>query len=248
LGLGLAPLLILIFSSLWFYTHEYKKYAPSYKLVRFSFAKGLMSLGLKFFFIQIGFVIIYQTDNIIIAQLFGPKDVTPYNISFKYFSIIPMFFSIILTPFWSAFTDAWFKKDFEWIKATMKKLKLFWLLLCIVSIIMLLFSNFIFKIWVGKVVVVPFKLSAIISASVILNAWNGIYSHFLNGVGKIKLQLYSGSVGMLLNIPLAIFLGRAIGVSGVVLSIVILSAINMLWGVVQYNKIINNRATGIWGK
>lgn len=246
--LSMMPVVVLIASSLWCYTHEYKRYAPSYKFVRFRFARGLMTLGLKFFIIQIAFIVIFQTDNIVISQLFGPKEVTPYNVAYKYFGIIPMVLGIIMLPFWSAFTEAWIKKDFNWIKQTMKRLKFFWLLLSIVTVIMLVFSNFIFGVWVGKEVIVPISLAAIMAAYVTVNAWNAIYSQFLNGIGKIKLQLYSGILGMILNIPLAILFGKAIGVGGVILASVVLGTINMIWTVIQYNKIINNKASGIWDK
>jgi O-antigen/teichoic acid export membrane protein len=95
--------LVLAASSLWFYNHEYRKYAPSFRYVKFSYARDLMSLGFKFFFIQIASIVIYQTSNIIIAQLFGPEQVTPFNIAYKYFNVISMGFGIIVMPFWSAF-------------------------------------------------------------------------------------------------------------------------------------------------
>ncbi len=67
---SLTPVLVLISSSLWFYTHNYKQYAPSVKFVKFHYARDLMNLGIKFFVIQIASVILYETSNIIIAHLF----------------------------------------------------------------------------------------------------------------------------------------------------------------------------------
>ena len=247
IGLSAAPVLVLIISTIWFYTHEYAKYAPSIKFVKFRFAKGLMTLGLKFFIIQIAFLVLYQTDNIVIAQLFGPKEVTPYNIAYKYFAVVPMVFSIILTPFWSAFTEAWFKNDLEWIKRTMTKLKLFWGILIVVAFLMVVASDVVFRFWVGNQIIVAKSISACMALYVVINAYNGIYSHFLNGVGKIKIQLYSAIFGILLNIPLVIILGKLIGIKGVILANAIFGAVNMIWGTIQYNKIINNKATGIWG-
>ncbi|MEO6455849.1 MAG: oligosaccharide flippase family protein, partial [Ginsengibacter sp.] len=104
LSLGLAPVLVLTASSIWFYKHEYKKYAPSLKYVRFKYAKNLLNLGIQFFIIQGAAIVVFTTDNIIISQLFGPAAVTPYNISYKYFTIILMLFSIIISPLWSSFT------------------------------------------------------------------------------------------------------------------------------------------------
>src|SRR3981081_443958 len=101
--------------------------------------------------------------------------------------------------------------------------------LTIFALIMLIVANFIYKIWVGKEIAVPFDLSVIVSMYVIINAWNAIYSLFLNGVGKIKLQLYVGVFDMLVNVPLAIYLGRKLGVQGIVLSSVILCSKNMIW-------------------
>jgi O-antigen/teichoic acid export membrane protein len=245
---GLAPVIVLIASSIWFYTHHYKLYAPSIKYVKFSFAYDLMSLGLKFFLIQIAAVIFYQTSNIIIAQLFGPAQVTPYNIAFKYFSVIPMFFGILLTPFWSAFTEAWNMNDHIWIKNIMKRLIQSWSILAVIAFVMFLFSSFIYRIWVGKEIVVPMSLSAVIAVYVVLNAWNGIFSHFLNGVGKIKLQLYLALFGSLLNIPLAIFLGKSLGIYGIILSTTLISLMASVVTPLQYNKIINNKAKGIWAK
>ena len=248
LTLGFAPVLVLLASSIWYYSHDYRKYTPSIKFVNFKYARDLMTLGIKFFIIQIASVIIYQTSNIIIAQLFGPAQVTPYNIAYKYFSIIPMGFGIIMVPFWSAFTEAWIKHDTKWIKNTIKNLVLIWSVICIGAIIMLVFANFIYRIWIGKEVVVPFSMSVVMALFVIINAWCGIFSHFLNGVGKIKLQLYSGTLGALINIPMAIYLGKTLGIYGVVLSTAILGFISAIWSPIQYWKLINNKASGIWNK
>lgn len=248
LSLGAVPVVVLIASSIWFYSHEYKRYAPAYKYVKFSYARNLMSLGLKFFIIQIAAIIFYETSNLIIIQLFGPAEVTSYNIAYKYFSIIPMAMGIVMTPFWSAFTEAWVKKDTAWIESTMKKLRMLWFLITIAALLMLLFSDFVYVLWVGKKIIVPISVSATIAFYVVINAWNGIYSQFLNGVGKIKIQLYFALAGSLVNIPLAIFLGKTLGIYGVVLSTAIISVMAAIISPIQYNKIINNRATGVWAK
>jgi O-antigen/teichoic acid export membrane protein len=243
-----TPVLVLTASSIWFYTHQYKKYAPAIKFVNFHYARDLMGLGIKFFIIQIAGVVLYQTSNIIIANLFGPEQVTPYNIAYKYFSIIPMAFTIIMMPFWSATTEAWIKKDINWIKNAINKLIIIWLIFSISAIIMLFFSNFIYRIWVGKEIQVPISISVVIAAYVIINGWCNIFSQFMNGVGKIKLQLYFGIFGALLNIPFAIVLGKHLGIYGVILATCFLGIINAIWSPIQYKKIINNKAKGIWNK
>lgn len=250
LGIALSSTstLVLLASSIWFYRKKYKIYRPSFKYIDFSKSKDLLNLGLKFFFIQIAGVLLYQTNNIIISQLFGPENVTPYNISFKYFSVLMMVFSIIMTPLWSAFTDAWVKMEIEWIKRIMKKLFRLWGLLVIVGLFMLLISQFVYDFWIGDKVQIPFLMSLLIVLWVLINTWNGIFSQFLNGVGKIKLQMYLGLIAAIINIPLSIFLGKEIGIEGVLSANLIVLIAGIIIYPIQYNKIINNRASGIWNK
>jgi O-antigen/teichoic acid export membrane protein len=246
--LSFTPAFVLAASSAWFYLHQYRKFAPSLKYVNFSYARDLMSLGVKFFIIQVAGVILYQTSNLIIAHLYGPEQVTPFNIAYKYFSIITMAFSIIMVPFWSATTEAWIKKDIPWIKNAINSLVFIWLLMGIVTIIMLIFSDYIYRLWVGKEIEVPKSISVVIAVYVLINSWCNIFSQFLNGVGKIKLQLYFGIFGSIVNIPVAIFLGKNLGIYGVILATCLLGLLNAVWSPIQYLKLINFKAKGIWNK
>jgi O-antigen/teichoic acid export membrane protein len=248
LALGASPVLILIISSIWLYRTRYKFCAPSLKFVKFSYARGLFGLGAKFFIIQVAALAIYQTDNIVISQIFGPKEVTPFNIGFKYFGIVTMVFNIIISPLWSAYTEAYIKDDIAWIKNSVKKVILIWMLLIIVTMLMLLFANKVFAIWIGNSVTIPFFLSLSLAIYVIINTWCSIFSYFLNGIGKVKLQFYSALFGALLNIPLSYIFAIKVGVPGVIISTCILGIFSAIWSPIQYYKIINKNAKGIWNK
>ena len=246
--LSFTPVFVLIVSSIWFYRNDYKKFAPSFKLIKFKYAKDLMSLGLKFFIIQIAALVLFNTDNIIIIQLFGSKYVTTYNVSFKLFSILVMVFNIIATPLWSAFTEAYTKNDLDWIKATIKTLEKIWLVLILFTVILLLISPYLFKLWLGDKVQVPFVLSVAMSSYVIVSIWQTIHVFFLNGIGKVKLQLYLVLFSSLINIPMAIFLGRKFGLVGITITSTILFAIMGIVFSIQTRKILNNTATKIWNE
>lgn len=240
--------LVLALSTIWFFNKKYKPYRPSLKSIDFSKAKDLFSLGVKFFVIQIAAILLYQTNNMIITQLFGPAMVTPYSVAFKYFSVLMMGFMIVVAPFWSAFTEAWAKQDVAWIESIMKKLMKLWLVIVAGGIIMLLFSGFIFKVWIGNNFAVPLSISILSLSWILLTAWNGIFGQFLNGVGKIKLQLYLGISGAIINVPLAIFLGRLMGITGILLANVILGLLGAWVYPLQYKKLISKKALGIWNK
>lgn len=247
-ALSFTPVLVLICSSLWFYSNEYKRFAPSFRLVDFSLAKDLLNLGLKFFIIQIGALVLFSTNNIIITQLFGPAEVTPFNIAYKLFNVVTMGFSIIVTPLWSAFTDAYVRGEYDWIKNTLKKMRRIWLLASLATVGLLFASPVLYKFWVGDAVEVPFHLSIAMATFVIASIWQTMHVFFLNGVGKIKLQLYLVTGTALINIPLAIFLGKIFGLVGITItSTLIFTFMGIIFSIQTY-KILNKKAFGIWSK
>lgn len=246
--LSFTPVLVLIISSFWFYKGNYKRFAPTFKLVKFKYARNLMTLGLKFFIIQIAALVLFDTNNFIIIHLFGSKEVTTYNVSFKLFSVVTMAFSIIVTPLWSAFTDAYAKDDIDWIKATISTMKKIWLILSLLTAILLVSSPWIFKLWLGDKVNVPFALSVAMSSYVIVYIWQTFHVFFLNGIGKVKLQLYLVVLSSLINIPLAIFLGKKFGLFGITMTSTLLFTVMGIIFSIQTSKILNNTATKIWNK
>jgi O-antigen/teichoic acid export membrane protein len=248
LGLSLSamPMLVLVLSTIWFYTHEYKRYAPSFKYVKFKYSKNLLNLGGKFFIIQIGALVLFQTDNIIIAQLFGSKEVTTFNVAYKLFSAILMVFTIIITPLWSAYTDAYSRNDMDWIKKSLQKMRNLWVAIIVVTALVLLVSASVFRWWIGDSVIVPLNLSLALALYVIVYTWQTIHVFLLNGIGKIKLQLYLVIISALVNIPLAFFLGKRIGLAGVSLANTLLFIIMGVVFFIQVSKILNKKAKGIW--
>jgi O-antigen/teichoic acid export membrane protein len=186
----------------------------------------------------------------IITHLYGPEEVTIYNIAYKYFSIILMVFSMAMTPFWSAFTDAFYRNEFDWIKSIMRKLLIVWISLFIISIGMLAFSESIYRLWLGKMVAVPFRLSLVVYIYFTLSSFSMIFTSFLNGVGKIRLSLISAISEAILFIPAAILFAKYLnlGIAGIVLASSISPLIGIIWMPIQYNKLINQKATGYWNK
>jgi len=237
--------IILLFSSFWFFKGKYKKYRPSIRFIEFARARDLLSLGIKFFIITIANILLYQTNNIIISQLFGPAQVAPYSVAFAYYGVLTMIFATIITPFWSAFTEAWVKKEILWIKNIMRNLKIIWIILFFVAVIMVLVSQWIFKIWIGDQIHVAYSMSILVSAWALINAFNSIYNHFLNGIGKVNLQIILSFGGAIINVPLAIYLGKTIGIEGILISNVICAFPGLIVYPYHYRRIIKEKTKSI---
>ena len=249
-GSTFIPVLVFVFASYIFFKKKYKAISPSIKSVKFSNLKDLLGLGLQFFIIQVAGLILFATDNMIITQLFGPSDVTVYNIAYKYFNYIPIVFYVILTPMWSAYTEAYVKDDIEWIRNTINKILKFWIFLCIVVIIMIFGANWVYNLWLGSKIKVPLLLTILMGFFAIVSNWNNIFAYFINGVGKIRLQFYYSIFVAVINIPLSIYFAKNLnmGISGVIAATCLCLSIGAIWVPIQYFKIINKKATGIWAK
>jgi O-antigen/teichoic acid export membrane protein len=243
-----APLLILCIAHLILYHTRYKQVSPSIQSINMSYAKELTSLGFQFFIIQIAVLILFTTSNMIIVQYLGPTEVTTYNIALKYFGIINSVFILIATPFWSAITDAYHRNDIAWIRNSIRKLIQVWALFCIIVVVMLVGADYAYMLWIGDAVQIPFMVSVMLAIFITLTNWSSIFATFLNGTGKIRLQLYSALFVSIINIPLSIYLVEIYGLPGVILGSIVCVGIGSIWAPIQYYKLINNTATGLWAK
>jgi len=249
LALTLNPIIIMILASIFFYKTKLRKMAPSFSGIDFNYSKKIFKVGGHFLIIQIGSIVLIQTDNIIISKFIGPESVTKFNVALKLFSTIIMLFSIIMIPYWSAFTDANAKKDYDWIRKSIRKIRQIWLLISIIIVpLILVFSNFIYKLWVGNSIQIPFELSFLLSLYVIAYTCLNLNSYFLNGIGKIRLQLYLYIIVCIINIPLCCFLAVKVGINGIVISnLIMFIGMNIiLW--IQTNKILSQTDKNIWSK
>ncbi|MFT5252652.1 MAG: O-antigen/teichoic acid export membrane protein [Flavobacteriales bacterium] len=248
LVMGGVNTIVLLLFSLYFFNTSLAKYAPSLKHVDFKYAKDLLKIGVRFFILQIVAIVYYETNNIIITKTLSPLDVTIYNLAFKYMSILGMAFGIILTPFWSAFIEASVLKDYAWMKAVKKKLYIGFSFFVVLGIILVLMSSLFYQLWFGKKVSIPLQLTILMGIWQICNMWNSLHSTLIYGFSKIKIQLICSVLVGVLNIPLTMFLCEKLGLNGVAMSQIFLALLIAWVGPLQLNKLINEKAYGIWNK
>lgn len=251
IALCLSPLLVLIGANLFYFNGVFRKYRPSFSKINFSYAKGLFNLGVVFFIIQLAGIIQYQTANIIIAQNFGTADVTSYNIVFKYFGILNMVYVIFLTPFWSASTDAYMKKDIQWIKNGIKKYTQLNILLIAIGCIMLFFSDALYRIWLGKGTVnIGFYLSLCGFLYFSLTMFAAKYVYFLNGINALRIQFLACIVSPILYVAVAILLIKHyhMGVYSLFIASIIANFNGYILSPLQYYMVIIKNKKGIWIK
>jgi O-antigen/teichoic acid export membrane protein len=252
--LSLVPVLVLAAASLYLYTHEYKGIAPSFRFVKFEHGKDLLNVGVRFFIIQIAAIIIFQSSYIVTSRFFGPATVAEYDIAFKFFNMIQMVFTIIVQPYWPAFTEAWVKNDRAWIRRSVKGLLKVWIAFVVAGVIMYFSSDLVFYYWIGPEKLasmsIPYTFRLLLIIAFLIFTFGMIFNMFINGVGKVLLQTYCLVLGVILFIPSIYFFIEYLGwgIEGVVMSVIIANFYSLFVAPIQYYKIINNKAHGIWNR
>ena len=251
LALCVSPILVYFAANFLLFRGPYKKYKPKFSKIKFSYTKDLFNLGIIFFVIQIAGIIQYQTANVIIARNFSTGDVTSYNIVYKYFGILSMVFTIFLTPFWSASTEAYLKNDIAWIKNSIKKYNLLNILLVTAGLIMLIFSKDIYNLWLGKgKVSIPFSLSLWGFIFFNISIFGAKYVYFLNGISALRIQFYASIFSPILYIVVALLLIKYyhMGVYALFIASIIGNFNGFFLAPLQYFQIIKKHKKGIWIK
>lgn len=241
--------IVLLIASVFLFHTILKEYRPSLKYIQLNKALPLLHLGIKFFIIQILYIVLTQSSVILIAQFFGPSDVTIYNLAVRYMTIFSMLYMMVLSPFLTAFTEAYTKHEYVWIKNTLKKINKIWLLASLGTLVLVLVHGIFFKLWLGDTVAIPLYLIIGLFISVVSNMWMSTYTLFLNSLGKIHLQLYIYIVEAVLFIPLSfLFYKMGFELISIVVVQIIFYIISGLIYVIQCKKIMHCTAIGIWNK
>lgn len=250
LALGIAPTLVIVGANVYFFKTKYKDYAPSIKYVKAKYAKDIMTLGLKFFVLQIAAIVQYQTILFLIAHYFDPLQVTSYNIAYKYFGILQMGFMILVTPLWSGVTDAYNSGDIAWIRNAVKKYLYILIPFIVIGIAMLFVANPVYDLWLGEnVVIVPFSISLLCYIFISITLFGTIFVFVINGIGALQIQFYSSIITSVGFVVLALLLIKRyhLGVESILISSIVSNIFGFVIAPIQYYYIIvKRRESGIW--
>jgi O-antigen/teichoic acid export membrane protein len=245
--------LIFIYFILSFYVFIIKapSLRPSIKFYSKQVAKGILSPGVSFFFIQVSSIILYSSDNLIIVNLISPTAVTNYNISYKFFGLPFMIFALFISTHWVSFIDALSTADNLWIKRKLKLFNFLFLLLILVYVVFYFVYDLIVPKWIGiSKIETDFFLNTSMIVYYLISAYATIYTYVVNASGKIALQKYLYLIIGIGNIPLSIIFVRYLhlGSSGVILASSICLLLLLIFMPIQSSKILSGQARGIWNR
>lgn len=243
-----SPLLIYFIAYTYTFYIQFPKLRPSLRFINLRSALALGNLGVKFFWIQIASVIQFMTTNLLISKFFTPALVTPYQIAYRYISLSIVIFSILCMPFWNATTDAYERHDIAWIRKANQKMN--WMITGIffLLIIMIVISPWVYQIWIGDACPVPIDMTMMIALYNLLFILSMRYAYFLNGVGALRLQLYMTVMTIVFIPSVYVVCTLTDNILWLIAVMCICIAPSCIVNMIQFHKILNGTATGIWRK
>ena len=178
---------------------------PSPRFVTRESIKKVLSLGLLFFGAQLLYMLIANTNEVFISSLFGAEHVVEYQVYYKLYSLVGTLMALALTPVWSAVTLAMAQRQGGWLRRLFRRLALFGLLVAALELLLVLFTQTLFDLWLGGQSIsasVPFCLA--FAAFGALFSYQSVVASFANGLGQLSTQLKCYTVGVCVKVTVCL--------------------------------------------
>lgn len=181
--------------------------------------KEILKSGIQFFFIGIAFVIIYNTDYLVISNILGAALIAKYAFAFKLYQIPIQIMNVFTGIAFPMYGKAYAKKEYQWIQ------QVYDIMVTILPILAgavwiggMLISRDLLEIWardngIFESYILSFILGAFIFSLSTVNA----HSTLLTGIDKKKEVVKLIWVESTLNLGLSIIFVHIMGISGVAL-------------------------------
>jgi O-antigen/teichoic acid export membrane protein len=247
---ALIPVIVWSGVSVYVYTRLHPELIPAIQHIDWTQTRTLLQVGLSFTVLQLYGIAIFFTDNILIAYLFGAESVTEYSIINKYFSVLTLFFGMILMPYWSAIAVTYAKNDTKGTLKLMRVVLVAFLALSIGGIVLFVMKDYAVRLWTKLDVSAYFYLSVWVLLSTLLAMFNNIYTILLNSANKLRLQVVMAILVIILNPVLSIVAVKVLHYPIEAIPIVNVFCMFLfgLMAYIQATKVMQNRAVGIWNK
>lgn len=219
---GLSCFLVNFLYTLFFFYLEKLNLKTTVKTSK-EFLKEIIILGTKYMIIQVGLLFVFSSDNYILSNVFGPKDIVPYEIVNKYFQFPIMILLATLSPLWSMFAKNYVQNNKAVLLSSFRRFNLLFVIIFLFIVVISLICPFVISIWIKNKITLPSGLIFYTAAATTFRVFVTFYTYFLNGIGKLNKYIILLLLSVFLKIPLSyLFIHFDFGINSVVISTVII--------------------------
>ena len=214
----------------WFLVRRQRPWLmPRRRDVDLSTGRSLLRTGALFLVLQVAGLAAFGLDNLVIAQILGPRMVQEYAVPARLFMLAPTLLAFALAPLWPAYRESLARGDGAWVRrAARRSIALAAVINFPSSLILVVVAPWLLQVWVGSAVHPTPLLLVGLGAWAILNTVNGPFAMLLNGANVVGFQAGCAVAMAIANVTISILLVQRIGVSGAVWGSVIAQVIFVL--------------------
>ncbi len=174
------------------------------------------------FLLQISGLIVFNSDNLVIAHFMGPSQVTPYNVTWRLVGYAAILQTLLMPALWPAYSEAIVRGDATWVRSTYRQTM--WATMLFASafcLVFLLFGKSFIRIWASPEAVPSEGLLIAMCVWTLISTMMNNEATVLVAANEIRLQTWLSLVAAAVNLFLSILLVQRIGAIGVILGTIV---------------------------
>ncbi|OUQ05207.1 hypothetical protein B5E92_12385 [Erysipelatoclostridium sp. An15] len=184
---------------------------PSVKYIEKKYIRIVLSIGGIFFICQILYMLIINTNEFLITNLFGPEYTTEYTFYYKITSLISTVVSLAMTPIWSVVTKAMTEKKWVWLNDLYKKIKKIGFLIIIFEFLLIPFMQILFDIWLGdRSIRIDYFIALSFACFGSVFVYSSMLSTIVCGLAKMRLQTICYTLGTIFKFIFILLISKYI--------------------------------------
>lgn len=211
--------------------------------------RHLLSTGSLFMLLQLGTMLGWGSDNLILASLKGASEVALYAVAVRLFQFASQPFAVLNAPLWGAYADAVARHDFSFVRGTLKRslaLSLFGSLAA--SAALLIVAPVLVPAWTQGSLVTPVSLLLLLAAWTVLDTTGNAFGAYLNGCGIVRQQVWVVAAFCCVVLPIKFWLGNLWGAAGIVSATIIAYLVVVVgtYGLVLRSEVLRPIRRSAW--
>lgn len=215
--------------NLWLLLLHHPWLRPHPALYSRTLSSALFRQGSLFFLLQLTGLVVFNSDNLVIAHYLGAQEVTPYSIAWRLISYAAMLQSLVIPSLWPAFTEAYHKRELTWVRTiygglVRKTLLAVSIAACLIGIA----GRSFIRVYAGAAAVPSPLLLWTMALWAVLVATTTNQALLLTATGRLRLEATVAVIAAVVNLFLSIYLVQRIGAEGVILATILSFAVCMV--------------------
>ncbi len=187
--------------------------------IRRAMSGTIFGAGSKFFLIQLANLVVWNSDNIVLAHYRGAAAVTPYSVTWRLISYTVALQTLAVPALWPAYAEAYARGDQPWIRRTYRRIR--WATIALLAVgtgCAVIWGRAVIRLWAGSAAVPDIWTLRLMCLWMAVFAFSINQSTLLGATSRVGKQAIMSCLAAAVNLGLSILWVRSMGAVGVLLA------------------------------